>query len=213
MPYTTVTSGDYITSAWANANVRDQVVTPFSTSGNRTTAITSPVAGMLSTLTTNTSTEGVYEYLSSNQWRAPWNLPWGVIALDTMTTNQSTTSTSFADVTGFVTASFTPVARRYYRISVSFLAFALANPAISVNEFQVVSTASSAVVLGPISQQLATTDYQTVSAVSYYANTATAATTYKVQFHTSASQTMAIAGATQAAVLIVEDMGPSGAPS
>lgn len=48
MPYTTLVSGTTITASWANASVRDQVVTPFATSGARTSAITSPIEGMLS---------------------------------------------------------------------------------------------------------------------------------------------------------------------
>lgn len=51
MPYTTNVAGTTITAAWGNANVRDQVVTPFASSAARTSAITSPVAGMLSYLT------------------------------------------------------------------------------------------------------------------------------------------------------------------
>jgi hypothetical protein len=47
VPYTTLVPGTTITSAWANANVRDQVVTPFATVAARTSAITSPVTGML----------------------------------------------------------------------------------------------------------------------------------------------------------------------
>lgn len=51
MPYTTNVAGTAITAAWGNANVRDQVVTPFANSAARTSAITAPVDGMLSTLT------------------------------------------------------------------------------------------------------------------------------------------------------------------
>ena len=50
MPYTTVVAGTTITAAWANTNVRDQVVTPFATVAARTSAITSPIEGMISTL-------------------------------------------------------------------------------------------------------------------------------------------------------------------
>lgn len=46
MPYTTITTGT-ITAAWANANVRDQVVTPFASVAARDSAITSPVNGMV----------------------------------------------------------------------------------------------------------------------------------------------------------------------
>lgn len=47
MPYTTNTSGTTITASWANANVRDQVVTPFATTSARDSAITSPLEGMV----------------------------------------------------------------------------------------------------------------------------------------------------------------------
>ena len=51
MPYTTLVAGTTITASWANANVRDQVVTPFASSAARTSAISAPVEGMLSVLT------------------------------------------------------------------------------------------------------------------------------------------------------------------
>lgn len=47
MPYTTVVSATTITASWGNANVRDQVVTPFASASARDSAITSPVTGML----------------------------------------------------------------------------------------------------------------------------------------------------------------------
>lgn len=48
IPYTTVVPGTTITASWGNANVRDQVVTPFASASARTSAITSPVEGMFS---------------------------------------------------------------------------------------------------------------------------------------------------------------------
>lgn len=51
MPYTTVVAGTTITAAWGNANVRDQVITPFATTAARTSAITAPIAGMVSAQT------------------------------------------------------------------------------------------------------------------------------------------------------------------
>ena len=51
MPYTTSVAGSVITASWANTNVRDQVVTPFASAAARTSAISSPVEGMLTVLT------------------------------------------------------------------------------------------------------------------------------------------------------------------
>lgn len=50
MPYTTLVAGNPIQASWANANVRDQVVTPFATAAARNAAITSPVEGMIASL-------------------------------------------------------------------------------------------------------------------------------------------------------------------
>jgi len=50
MGYVTSVAGTVITASWANANVRDQVVTPFTNSTARGAAISSPVEGMISYL-------------------------------------------------------------------------------------------------------------------------------------------------------------------
>lgn len=53
MPYTTVVAGTVITASWGNANVRDQVVTPFANAGTRdaTILLANRVEGMLECLT------------------------------------------------------------------------------------------------------------------------------------------------------------------
>jgi hypothetical protein len=113
MPYTTINSGDYIESSWANANVRDQVVTPFSSTATRNSTITSPLPGMLSTLTTNTVTEGLYEYTSAGTWRLPWNLPWGYVAISALPASFSFNSTlSFSS-----TFTFAAINNRNYLVS------------------------------------------------------------------------------------------------
>lgn len=50
MPYTTVVAGTAITASWGNANVRDQVVTPFADAATRTSQRTAPIEGMISYL-------------------------------------------------------------------------------------------------------------------------------------------------------------------
>jgi hypothetical protein len=73
MPYTTSVAGTTITASWANANVRDQVVTPFATTAARDSAITAPVAGMVA-VTTDTNTVWTY---SGTAWvQAAQNGAW-----------------------------------------------------------------------------------------------------------------------------------------
>jgi hypothetical protein len=51
MPFTTLVPSTTITSSWANANVRDQVITPFASVAARDSAITAPVNGQYCTTT------------------------------------------------------------------------------------------------------------------------------------------------------------------
>jgi hypothetical protein len=59
MPYTTIVTGTTITTSWANANVRDQGVTPFANTAARAAAITAPIEGMVTHLN-DVNTLGVY---------------------------------------------------------------------------------------------------------------------------------------------------------
>lgn len=59
MAYVTVVAGTTITAAWANESVRDQGVSQFASSAARSSAITSPVEGMVNHLN-DTNVLGVY---------------------------------------------------------------------------------------------------------------------------------------------------------
>lgn len=54
MAWTTSVTGTTITAAWANANVRDQGISPFASTAARDSAIVSPIAGQVCTLTNGT---------------------------------------------------------------------------------------------------------------------------------------------------------------
>jgi hypothetical protein len=65
MPYTTSVAGTVITSSWANTNVRDQVVTPFTNAAARTSAISAPVEGMVAYL----ADVNRYEFYNGAAWQ------------------------------------------------------------------------------------------------------------------------------------------------
>jgi hypothetical protein len=50
VPYVTSVPGSTITSAWANGNIRDQVVTPFASNSARSAVVSAPPEGMVSYL-------------------------------------------------------------------------------------------------------------------------------------------------------------------
>lgn len=78
MPWTTLVPSTPITSAWANANVRDQVVSVFASAAARGAAMPSPAAGALTYLQDSRRVE---QYTTAGTgWQLPWSLPWGVLA-------------------------------------------------------------------------------------------------------------------------------------
>lgn len=72
MPYSTVVAGTTITASWSNANNRDQVVTPFASTGARDAAIVSPINGMMAT-TTDTGSLWRYNGTAWVQWGTDGN--------------------------------------------------------------------------------------------------------------------------------------------
>jgi len=212
MPYTTVLAGTAITASWANANVRDQAVTPFATVADRTSSIATPLAGMVSTLTTNTATEGPYVYNSAGQWALPWNLPWGRLASTSRTTGQTFSSTTFADFTGFTGVTVTTRARRRLRLTVCVPWYAgAANSQLVLNIVDVTGVTQ-------IGQWAATAaainDNQTITGVVEFTTSGTSRE-FKVQGKVAGAGQSGITNVTTSspAWFTIDDVGPTGAPA
>lgn len=88
MPYTTIVAGTTITASWANASVRDQVVTPFASAAARTSAVSSPVEGMISYI----SDDNYVEVYNGSAWVN--TTPVSAV----VDTEETTTSTSYTDL-------------------------------------------------------------------------------------------------------------------
>lgn len=88
MPYTTLVAGTTITASWANASVRDQVVTPHASAAARASAVTAPPEGMLSWLSD----------VNSPEWyNGSQHVP-AIPSSANVDTQQTTTSTSYVDL-------------------------------------------------------------------------------------------------------------------
>jgi type IV secretory pathway protease TraF len=209
MAYTTIVSGTNITSSWANANVRDQVVSPFGSTLDRTAAITGPIAGMVSTLTTNTATEGVEVYNSAGQWRLPWNMPWGFVQY-TQTTTPVTSGNNATILTG---NTLSVVNRRRYRIT-GFVPFYSSTAALNTAEVQLV--VGGTVVSGQrVFTSQVTSGENGATVVAYYTATATNASLACNLYSAAVVGTDHRYGASATTPIFigVEDIGPSGAPA
>lgn len=117
MPYTTLVAGTTITASWANASVRDQVVTPFATAAARTSAISSPIEGMVSHRADADANAGAVEFYDGASW-LPLALAQPPRAIVARTTNQSinnntVTAVSFdsevLDPDGLITVTATTI--------------------------------------------------------------------------------------------------------
>jgi len=209
MAYTTIVSGTNITSSWANANVRDQAVSPFGSTAARTAAITAPIAGMVSTLTTNTATEGVEVYNSAGQWRMPWNMPWGFVQY----TQTTTTVTSGNNTNILVGNTLSVINRRRYRIT-GFVPYYFSNVALNTAEVQL--TVGGTYVSG---QRVFTSQVSSgengATVVAYYTATATNASLACNLYSAAVVGTDHRYGASATIPIFigVEDIGPSGAPA
>ena len=209
MAYTTIVSGTNITSSWANASVRDQVVSPFASTAARTAAITVPVVGMVSTLTTNTSAEGVEVYNSASQWRLPWNMPWGRVGSAVATTNQTSIGSSATDVTS-LSVTWTAVANRYYRTTVIIPVFSQLGSNGIVNLLITDSTPTTKQSVNL--QATAGTDVN-IQAFVLESTITAGSTTRKARILTTGGSGTVTANTANVPTIIVEDLGPSGAPA
>lgn len=209
MAYTTIVSGTNITSSWANASVRDQVVSPFGSTAARTAAITAPIAGMVSTLTTNTSTEGVEVYNSAGQWRMPWNMPWGYVQY-----TQTTTTVTSGNNTNILTGNtLSVINRRRYRIT-GFVPQYFSNVALNTAEVQLV--VGGTVISGQrVFTSQITSGENGATVVAYYTATATNAALACNLYSAAVVGTNHQYGASATIPIFigVEDIGPSGAPA
>jgi hypothetical protein len=209
MPYTTITSGTTITAAWANANVRDQVITPFAGTSARTSAITLPLEGMATYDTTNNNFE-IYT-TSATGWRAPWNLPWGRISHATSATAMGAGSigTTDTDITG-ITVTVTTVANRYYKITGTCTFDGASNNCdVFLKILQGASVQDST--MGYLST---TTPSRLGLPITTIVSPGSGSFTFKLQASTSAGTIRGIGGgATATAKIIVEDIGPNGGPA
>ena len=222
MAYTTIVSGTNITSSWANASVRDQVVSPFVTKAARTSAITSPVTGMLSSLTTYDLTEGIEFYNSAGQWRKPWNMPWGIITTTAggtsnlgyrvVTAPQTGITSTLVDLTD-LSMTFDAIANRMYRVNVhcNFYGSQADNTASLV-----LNIASSSVAFSHTpALSTGTTSLRTAELNRPFVNSAAQSLVVKLQaqLQTGTGTVIMHAGAANVATMVIEDIGPSGAPS
>jgi len=214
MPYTTIVAGTYATASWANANVRDQVITTFATTTARDAAITAPVEGMVAYIGSNDASEGLYTYNGSTWRKGPgWNAPWGLLVNAKLTSVSVTsgTHTTLQDGSAVSTATATTVTNRVYKVTTMHNPYATGG----ANGFQ-----ASHVVGGTTQSQfliptLSATTQDSRTFTSLFTETSGQSRVFKAQIAAYNTNTAITdwGSSTIPRIIIVEDIGPSGAPA
>lgn len=164
--------------------------------------------GTVAYINSGDANEGIQTY-NGSAWRRPWNMPWGVIANVSVTTNQGSI-TSQVDVTGLTNTS-TYVANRLLKITVqtSKVISTVANDRIDFFVLLGANTIGN-FVTGPVTASIG------ISACGvYYVTSISGSQTIKVQIARGVGTGTVSTSASSVSPfqLIIEDIGPSGAPA
>ena len=176
----------------------------FADTAARLAAIPSPVAGMTAYINSGDSSEGLYSYTGAT-WNkgSSWNAPWGFVSQVTSTVSaQSTTGT--LDLAGG-SLSFTAFANRYYKISVfgSLYGDATVN---SLYAYDTTAAASLYAVETPYVSATFSATWSGFTVTTFSAGTRN----LKIQLVRFNAGTARSGGGVK---MLVEDIGPSGAPN
>lgn len=202
--FTTFTAGNVLTASEVNNYLMEQSVMVFATTGARDSAIITPEAGMTAYINSGDSSEGLYSYTGTTWNKGPsWNAPWGFVAQVTSTVSLQTT-TGTLDLAGG-SLSFTAFANRYYKVSVWGSLFGDG----TVNSLYAYDTTASAT-LYQVELPYSNATYASTPS-GFTVTTFSAGTrSLKIQLVRFGTGTARSNGGVK---MLVEDIGPSGAPN
>jgi hypothetical protein len=200
-----------LTASDVNNFLMEQSVMSFASTGARDVQITSPVDGMTAYIRSNDANEGLYTYNGTSWRKGPgWNAPWGQIGRNQG--NGPGTSTSGTTETAvFTSASFTAVANRFYRVSIATTISSTAGDGYTMRIRQD-STAGTVWSGGNIVFATGQAKLQVHPMGSLGSLTAGSHTFLLTLTRNAGSQTAQIS-TLEAVNMVVEDIGPSGAPA
>jgi len=209
--YRTFVAAEVLTAAQVNTFLMEQSVMKFTAAtgtGGRDTVITSPSAGMVVYMDTGDSSEGLYTY-NGAEWRLPWNLPWGYVAstVTPPTSNQTISTTTSTKITGTDTESCSLFANRRYRATC-----VASYEKTTAQNFTYLQprTSSGAALSAAWTYNMSIGERELVVWVATFTGTTFTGT---LQLNAQVlSAGLEIVNTGTGARLLVEDIGPSGAP-
>jgi hypothetical protein len=188
----------------------EQSVMSFESTGARDVQITAPEDGMTAYIGSNDANEGLYTYNGTAWRKGPgWNAPWGLI-VRSQGTGPGTSTSGTTETAVFTSSSFTALANRFYRVSISTTITATAGDTYTMR-IRENSTSGTSWWTGNIVFGTGQTKLQ----VHPMGSRAIAAGTYDIRLtltRTAGAGTAQI-GTLENVNMTVEDIGPSGAPA
>ena len=201
--YKQFVSGNVLTAAEVNSYLMKQAVIVCDSSGDYPT---SPVEGMT---VWNKATDSLLIYTTATTgWRAPWNLSWGRIAGASSVAATTSIGSSSTDVNS-LSVTFTAVANRYYRTTVLIPIYQQATADGFVTTRINDGTSDKVQV-----QELVKSGASATLSISFVETIASGSVTRKARISTDSGSSGSIAyNAIYPASILVEDIGPAGAPA
>lgn len=202
MAFKTFTAGAVLTASDVNTYLAKQAVVVCTS----TTRPSSPPEGMT---IYETDTDKLLSYTTSTTgWVPPWNMPWGTLAAVSTTTATTSIGTSLT-LLGGLTSTLTPTANR--RLKISWLA--------NMSTADTAARAKAVALTDGSGTQLQSWYVSTDANLSYtgqgvhYMNSTGSSMTWQVRANISANTCATNFTSTSPGILVVEDIGPNGAPA
>lgn len=204
--FRTFAASEVLTSSNVQNFLMDQTVMSFASTGARDVQVTAPEDGMVAYIRSNDANEGLYTYNGTAWRKGPgWNAPWGV---QLHVTDTSTRTFTTAAVITNITGSVSVVNNRYYKCI--FTCRFNNSTTGAANTFDI-RAATTSIFASPQNNYSNVND-QAFSITAMFKATSTASITFDVT-GAAASGTLSIFGGNSTTQLIVEDVGPYGAPA
>lgn len=204
MPSLELAAGQVLTAAHTNTYWMRQVLATGLSSSRPT--------GYEGRAVYDTDTDALMVYASvGTGWRPPWNLPWGYLGHAAITANQNSVGPGGVDVTGLAVTVTVPANRRLRVTAKAKLFTGTLAAATGLLLFRDTVQFDTADTSNDSSTAGATYG---VDLVTFDHAPSAGAHTYKLQaFFSGNSDNIVIAQSNDPAFIVVEDIGPAGAPA
>lgn len=173
--------------------------------------------GTIAYINTGTASEGIQTYNGSS-WTRPWNLPWGAVAVQSLSSNVTTSGTTETDLNSVASVDLIQNRRYKFTWSGCWVASAGSTDAFDFRfNYGVTTPSPSFIQIGKPFRVQGTTNNDYVPSgtyVTYFTPSSTLSNqTVKVTVKRGVgSGTLTVGATLYGAYLIIEDMGPDGNP-